>query len=162
MLMSYEDNVVPAVGLEAARKAARARMLKEIKQISEDEPMSAKPNFEKLSNDAAAQGKEGMDALMQSSTLFAKGAENLVKTCMTLAQDSAEKSAEAVKALMSCKTLNELTETQSRLAQDGFDQYMSGITKLSELTVKLATDSFQPLNTQVTKAMKKATDAVAA
>lgn len=81
---------------------------------------------------------------------------------MTLAQDSAEKSAAAVKTLLGCKTLNELTEVQNKLAQESLDGFITSATKLSELSVKVATESFEPLNAQLSKTIKKASEAVAA
>ena len=124
--------------------------------------MTSKPNFEKLTSDAAASSKEHLDALAKSGALLSKGSEELIKTYIGLVQNSAEKSSEAVKSLMACKTLNELTETQNKLAQDSFETFMSGFTKLSELTVKLANTSLEPINTQFTKSMKKASEAAAA
>ena len=59
------------------------------------------------------------------------------------------------KSLMSCKTLNELTETQTRLAQDSFDNFISNAAKLSEMSVKLATEAFEPINSQMSKTMSK-------
>ncbi len=118
--------------------------------------------FEKLNADATAFGQENLDAMIQSSTLFFKGAENLMKTCATLTQESAQKNAEALQTLMSCKTLNELTETQNQLAQDSFDGFIAQATKLSELSLKLAKESLEPINAQVTRTVKRAKDSAAA
>lgn len=160
--MSENKSEIPEVGLKAAKMAARAKQANRNNETTEDTEMTTKANFEKLTSDAAASSKEHMDAFVKCGTLLSKGSEELVKTYIGLVQNSAEKSAEGVKALMACKTLNELTETQNKLAQDGFETYMSGFTKLSEMTVKLANSSFEPLNAQMTKAMKKASDANAA
>jgi len=152
----------PNVGLEAAKRAAKARNSSNINKIMEKTMTNTKPNFEKLGSDAAAQGKEGFDAFVKTSTLLAKGTEDIFKTYIALAQTSAEKSAEGVKALLGCKTIYELTETQNKLAQDSFESYVSNVTNLSELTMKVATDSFEPLNATITKTVKKATESVAA
>lgn len=118
--------------------------------------------FEKLAQDGAALGQDQMDAVMKSSTILTKGLEDIIKTCMEIAQDAGEKSASATKTVLACKTLNELTEVQSKLAQSSFDNFLSNATKLSEMSVKVCTDCFAPINDQVGKAMKKATDSVAA
>ncbi|MDB5491950.1 MAG: phasin family domain protein [Micavibrio sp.] len=165
-MSAQNKSEIPEVGLKAARLAAKAK--KEVSPVhktsetTEDKDMTSKPNFEKLTSDAAASSKEHMDAFVQSGTLLTKGSEELMKTYFGLMQNSAEKSAEAVKALMACKTLNELTETQNKLAQDSFETYMTGVTKLSELTVKLANSSLEPINAQFTKSMKKASEHAAA
>jgi phasin family protein len=85
-----------------------------------------------------------------------------MKTCMGLAQKTAEKNGEAFKTLLSCKTVNEFAAVQNRLAQEGFDDFMTHATRLSELGVKLASDGFAPINDQLGKAIKKAGDAMAA
>lgn len=121
-----------------------------------------KENMEKLSNEAAAIGKESMDAWMKSGSVFMKGYEDMLKTCMGIAQKSVEKNGEAFKTLLACKTVNEYAEVQNRLAQQGFDDFMTGATKISELGIKLASEGFAPINDQVSKAVKKASDAVAA
>jgi phasin family protein len=114
-----------------------------------------KNQFEKLSQDAAAASKEHAEALVKSGNIFAKGFEDFLKTYSALAQGAAERNTQAFKALLGSKTLNEYTETQSRVAQENLDDFLSGVTKLSELTVKIATDTFEPINDQVSKSIKK-------
>jgi phasin family protein len=121
-----------------------------------------KNQFEKLSQDYASCGKEHAEALVKSGNIFAKGFEDFLKTYSALAQGTAERNAQAFKALLGSKTLNEYTETQSRVAQQNLDDFLSGVTKLSELGVKLATETFEPINDQVSKSIKKASDAIAA
>lgn len=122
-----------------------------------------KPNkqFEKLSQDATAMGQEQMDAMMKSTAIFQKGMEEIVKITTQIVQEAGEKNANATKSLMACKTLNELADVQSKLAQSSYDTFLSNATKLSELSVKLCTDSFAPINDQVGKAVKKASSAAA-
>lgn len=114
---------------------------------------------EKIAADATILSKDQMDAFMKSGNLWMKGTEEIVKTYVSMAQGAIEKNSEAVKTLMGCRTLNELTETQAKLAQQSFDDMVTTATKLSELSVKVATESFEPLNTQFSQTMKKATRA---
>lgn len=99
---------------------------------------------------------------MQSGNSFMKGFEDITKACMGLAQSAADKNAEAAKAMFSCKDMNEFTEMQSKLVQENMDDFMSGATKISELSVKIATETFEPINDQINKGIKKATDSLAA
>lgn len=121
-----------------------------------------KTQYDKFANDAASASKESVEAFLKSTNIWVKGTEDLIKTCMSLAQENASKNSEALKTLMGCKTLNELTEVQNKLAQENFDGFMSSATKLSELTVKLTTEALEPINDQVSKSIKKATESVAA
>ncbi len=134
----------------------------DIQKTMENMMNQNKAQYEKLTNEAASTGKEGVEALMKSTNIWMKGTEDLMKTYMSLAQESAAKNSEAIKTLLGCKNLNELTEAQNKLAQQSFDGFMAGATKLSELTVKITTEALEPINDQVSKTMRKATDSVAA
>lgn len=123
---------------------------------------TSKSQYEKLSADAANASRQGVDSFMKSSTTFMKGAEQILKEIAAISQKSAERNTEAFKALLACKTLNELTEAQNKIAQQNFDDIMTASTKISEMSIKLATEAFEPINDQVTKGMKKATEAMAA
>lgn len=123
---------------------------------------TSKNQYEKISSDAANASRQSVEALMKSSNIMMKGCEQLFKACAEIAQESTERNTEAFKNLMACKTLNELTEAQNRMAQENFDEVMTTCTKLSELTIKLCTEVLEPINDQVTKSFKKATESMAA
>ncbi len=117
--------------------------------------------FDKLTQDAAVMGQDQIDALMKSSSILQKGIEEIIKTASQIAQEAGEKNAAATKALFSCKTLNEFADTQSKLAQSSYDTFLTNATKLSELSVKICTDSLAPINDQMGKTIKKASDLAA-
>ncbi len=120
-----------------------------------------KTQFDTYMKDANELSREGMDAFVKSSTLFAKGFEDFFQTSMSLAQGAAEKQTQFMKEAMSAKTLNEFTEVQNKIAQANFDDFMASATKLSELSVKVLSEASEPLNEQMTKSMNKATQAAA-
>lgn len=155
----------PAAGVKTGNGRKTGNKTAEVFQTHNAMEMTMTKNkeqFEKLSNDAAAAGKEGLDALLKSGSVFAKGYEDMFKACFGLAQKTAEKNGEALKTLLTCKTVNEVVELNSRIAQENFDDLMTGVTRLSELSVKLAADGFAPINDQLTKTIRKAGEAMAA
>lgn len=119
-------------------------------------------NYKDQYETATAAMQQNIEACIKTSTTFAKGAEQLIKTVSELAQESTQRNSEAVKSLMATRTLNEFAEAQNKLAQSNFDEAMSAATKLSEMTIKLYTEAFEPLNGQMTKAMKKVSESMAA
>jgi len=119
-------------------------------------------SFDKMGGDAASFGQDGMEAATRSIAVFNREMEGIVKTCIEMTQTYTEKAAEATKTMMGCKTLNELTEAQTKFAQVTFDDFMTGATKISELGVKMFTTALEPVNDQVGRAVKKATDSMAA
>lgn len=115
-----------------------------------------KNQYEKISSEASSSVRESVENISKSSATFAKGAEQILKTITEAAQGSTQRNAEALKALMATRTLNEFAEAQNKLAQQNFDEAMSTITKLSEMTIKLCSEAFEPINGQVTKAVTTA------
>lgn len=121
-----------------------------------------KSQFDKLAQDASEISRENIEAVVKSTTIFAKGFEDILRVSMTLAQGAAERQGKFMKEALSSKTLNEFTEVQNKVAQVNFDEFVNGATKITELSMKIVTESLEPLNAQVNKGIKKATQKVAA
>jgi phasin family protein len=123
------------------------------KIMSSYTPQFDTKQFEKMSSDAAEMSREGFDAVVKSTTLYAKGMEAMMRMGMEMAQSAAEKQAEFAKQAMSSKTMNEFSELQNKMAQTSFDDFMAGATQMSEMTVKTMSEASEPVNEQMTKAM---------
>lgn len=132
------------------------------KPFTEDIMTTAKSQMEKIMEDAGSVNKEGLDTFMKAGNRFMKGMEEIMKLSMTQAQKTAEKNSRTMKDLMACKTVNEFTEAQTKAAQDNFDEFMKSMSKLSELSVKVTSDCFEPVNDQFSKTIKKANENMAA
>jgi phasin family protein len=131
-------------------------------QSMEKTMTKSKSQMDRLAQDAGHMGKEGFEAFIKSSTVFAKGFEEILRAGVALAQDSAERQAQYMKEALSSKTLNEWTEVQNKIAQASFDDFMAGTTKITEMGVKVLTETAEPFNAQMGKAIKKASDSMAA
>lgn len=118
--------------------------------------------FDKILKDTQSFGTQYSDACAKSGEIFMKGMEDMVSTMMSLTKDSAEKQAGFVKQAMSSKTMNEFTEMQGKIAQENFDDFMSGANKMSDIGVKILTQSSEPVSKEVTKAVQKAQKSMAA
>ena len=132
-----------------------------IKSKMEDLMAQSQVNFEQFAQQAAEQGQQGVEAMVKSANIWARGCEDMVKTCMTFAQDASERNTNAFKTLLGCKTLNELTEAQNQIAQQAYDDMVTSATRLSEISTKIATETVQPLSEQINKAIKKVTNIAA-
>lgn len=98
--------------------------------------------------------KKQYDAMVKSSTIFVKGVEALSQNFADFTKTAMEKGAANSKTLLGCKTLNELAEAQSSFAQESFEDLVSQATRLSELSAKITSDAFEPLNDQINETMK--------
>lgn len=118
--------------------------------------------FDAFSKDQGAMVKQSMEAMMKSGKICAERMQEMMNMYMAYAQDASAKQADCMKTLMTCKTMNEMTEAQSKICQSSFDDMMQAMTKFTEMGVKFASEAMEPLNDQIGKAMKKATDNMAA
>ena len=108
-------------------------------------------------DDIATLNKESVEAIMKAGNIWAKGYEDLGKAYFSFAQASAERGAEAAKAMMKAKTLQDVIDVHTDFAKQRFDQMVAEGTKLSELSVKVATDAMQPLQKQFDTAVSTLT-----
>jgi phasin family protein len=122
----------------------------------------SKSQMDKMAQDASAFGREGFEAFMQSSTIFTRGFEEIARTAIALMQGAAERQAKFLNQALSSKTLNEFAEAQNKIAQANLEDMMNAATRLSEMSVKVLSESAEPINEQVGKTMRKATQQAAA
>jgi len=106
--------------------------------------------------------REASDAWTQAGSIWAKGWEEMMKTCVSQAQSTSEKNANIWQSLMGCKTVNEWAEAHNKIAQESFEDAMSVSAQVSEMSVKCIMDAIEPINKQMSTAMKKANETMAA
>jgi phasin family protein len=155
------SSVIPFNPLEGMTKSNFANFNQSLPSFGGIETMETtmnnfKEQMEKMSGGATESARESIESLTKSGATFTKGAEQMMKTITSVVQESSQRNAEAIKAMMACKTLNELTEAQNKMAQQNFEDMMSTMTKMSEMTIKLCKEAMEPMNAQMTKAMNGA------
>ncbi len=104
--------------------------------------------------DFATFQNEAFAALVRSGEILAKGAEALSKEYFTFAQHAAEANSEAAKALLAAKSVNEFVQLQSDFLRVSLDKSVDEGSKLSEMSFKIATEAFEPLQKQMTAAVE--------
>ncbi len=103
--------------------------------------------------EVAELNKQGVEAFMMAGNIWAKGYEDLGKAYFSFAQDTAERGAEVAKEIMKAKTVQDVISVQTDFAKKRFDQVVADSTKMSELSVKVATETMQPLQKQFDSAV---------
>ena len=104
----------------------------------------------------AALQKDAFDALVRSSEILARGAEALGKEYFAFAQDTATANSEAAKALLAARSLQEVADLQSRIVRTNIDKSVDESGKLSEMSLKIASEAFEPLQKQISVAVEAA------
>lgn len=107
-----------------------------------------KAGFEKVAKNYdrfLGYGKDTIDAYTKSATAATKGAESLQSELYSYSKRSVDESISTVKALLSTKSVHEVLELQTSFAKTAFDAYVTEVTKVSEILLSTAKESFEPL-----------------
>ena len=110
------------------------------------------PGFDKSTMEAVQQGaertvdmsKDNMEAWMQSMNATAKGLEKLSGENLEFAKHTMD---ESIKA---SKTMQEFITLQTDFTRSMFDQFVNQATKINDMTMSMAKDSYAPINDRVT------------
>lgn len=113
------------------------------------------PNLYKGFEDVQQSSKDNVEAVVKSSQIFAKAAEELNKAISTFAQSSLELNVQAGQALLGAKSLQDLVEVQQELARSSFDHFIAGSSKISDMAVKVTNEAFEPIQTRVNSTIEK-------
>ena len=105
--------------------------------------------------------KDTVDAFVKSSTIVAKGVQDLSKSIVTLAQESIEESMTAGKAFIGAKTFKEVVDLSSALAKANFDKLVVESNRLGQLSAKLAEEALVPISKRVGAVVEKLTKTAA-
>jgi phasin family protein len=99
--------------------------------------------------------KGNVEALVESSKIFAAGVQDLSKTYVEEAKTAYETVTADVKEFAAVKSPTELFQLQGKIARRNFDALVAAGTKNTDAFVKLATDAFAPITGRVTLAADK-------
>ncbi len=137
---------------EGLVKAGQEQTVKQFEQTTS----AAKEQFEKATaqllksyEDIQAAGKANVEALVESSSIAAKGAEDLSREVVAYSQSVLDKSITTGKALLTAKSLQEVVELQNSYFKSSFDSLVAEATRIQELSVKVTNEALAPLSTRV-------------
>ena len=105
--------------------------------------------------DLASANQETLDAMVKAGSVMARGMESFSKELMTFAQASAEANAAVATRMFGVKSLQEAIDLQNAHARDSFDKAVAETGKLTEMSVKVANEAFEPLQARVNVAVEK-------
>jgi phasin family protein len=106
--------------------------------------------------------KDNVEAVVASSTIVAKGYETIGREVMSFTQSAIETNIAATKAIFGAKTLRELVDLQADFARSQFDNALAESAKLTEMSVRVANDAIEPLQSRVNVTVEKLLKPVAA
>lgn len=156
------DKIIAATkAMEDAVSQAKQN-LEGLVKAQQEQVEKASAQILKSYDEIATLAKDNVDALVQSGTIVAKGAEEAGKQVAAFGQASVEKNVATGKALFAVKTLNELVELQNAYVKQSMDALLAEGVKLQELSVKIANEALAPINAQVNATVEKLSKPIAA
>ena len=99
--------------------------------------------------------KGNVEALVESSKIFAAGAQSLSKTYVEDAKAAYETATADAKEFAAIKSPTELFQLQSKIARRNFDAFVAASSKNTEAFLKLSNEAFAPLSGRVEAATEK-------
>ncbi len=155
-------------GQETVESVVKASSEAATKQVEQAVAMTQE-QAEKTSNamfkgyDEISQiNKQNFDAMVQSSSIFAKGCESITKEFFSYSQNALEMSFKGTKAMLGATSIKDVVDLQSEIARKSFDTAMAESAKLTEMSVEVTNKAFKPLQDQVNVAVGKITKPLAA
>jgi phasin family protein len=103
----------------------------------------------KTYDDLNALNKDNLDAVMTSGTIVAKGYEAIGREVMAFAQSAMEANVAATKAMFGAKDPKEAFDLQAEYARNSMDKALAESAKLSEMSMSLAKEAFEPIQTRM-------------
>jgi phasin family protein len=124
-------------------------------ETTQDQFAKAAETQFKAADEVAAFGKSNVEAFIQAGTIFFHGFEQIARTMVSLTQAQVEANMTTAKALISAKTLTELTDLQNAYSKSTFDHVVSEATQLSELAIKITNEAIEPISARVTATIEQ-------
>ena len=151
--------------METVMKAGNQAATKGYEQviaIAQEQVEKASETIFKRYDEAASLGQENVDACVLSGTVFAQGVELMGKELVSFAQSAVEANVATTKALFGATTLRELIDLQTEFQRSRFDSLIAESAKLTELSMALANDAFEPIQVRLNANVEKMLKPIAA
>ena len=123
-----------------------------------DAQSKAKAAFDKsaaLATEATEFAKGNVEAVVESTKVYAAGVQDLGKTYAEEAKSAFETLTGDIKELAAVKSPAELFQLQAKLARRNFDALVAYSSKNTDAVSKLATEAFAPISGRISLAAEK-------
>lgn len=119
-----------------------------VETLVDDAQKAATQGYEKLTKgfeDFAAFNQDNVDALVKSSGIAVKAAEDLNAEWMSFSKKSMQEGVAAAKEMTTVKSIPELVEKQADLAKASFDAFAKQSARFNEMYLAATKDVYAPL-----------------
>ena len=139
----------------------------------------ATAGFEKLISEATVRGEEAakrsrkaaeeladitranVDAIVEAGRIATNGAQSISQRVISKSRDNVELAANTVRSMAEAKTPADLLQLQAEFVRGYFDRIVEESSSLTESMVKLAGETFQPIQNRATQNVERINDIIA-
>jgi phasin family protein len=142
----------PKSATPAAKPAKAKAKAKAVKRAAPVKAPNAKPAAATplaAFDDFTAAGGDAIEAYLTCSKIAAEGVESLGKEVVGFAQASVEAQFAYAKTMMDAKTFQDAFEAHSDYTAKNIDHLTAQATKLTQMSVKLASEIMEPIQARV-------------
>jgi phasin family protein len=101
-------------------------------------------------NELNAHSRKNLEAVIASATASAKGAEALSAQAMAFSKALFDTQVNAAKSLAGAKSVQEIVDLQTSIANTALETYKAEVGKMSETVSASVKESIKPINERVT------------
>lgn len=109
-------------------------------------------------DDVVSFNQNNIDAFVASSTVFAKGFEQITKQYVAFASESFEDAVEASKKIATAKTVNEAVDLQTKIAKNSWEKVVAEGQKISDISTGIFKEASAPISDRVQATVDVAND----
>ncbi len=127
----------------------------QVEDFTAEAKRSMEEGVERMSKgfeDVTQFGQDNVEAMVASSKVMAKAAEEMNAEVIAFSKKSYEDSMAAAKEIASARTVSEYFEKQTAFAKTSFETFVAEATKLNEMYSQAAKEAFAPINARFTAA----------
>ena len=102
-----------------------------------------------------AVSKKNVEAMVESATAAARGAEAISAQSLAFSKKSWEDGVNAAQALAGARSIQEVIELQTAFAKTSMETYLAEVTKMTDVMSASVKDTFKPINERVTATVER-------
>ena len=137
-----------------ATSDAQQQMLQVMGKEGAEQFAKSADNASRSMHELFSISKDGLDACVTSGSVAVSASKQMGAELFNYANRSFSQNVELSKELLSCRTLNDMFDLQSKLMKTNLDAFFNESVKMSELMFECATKASEPLNESVSKSAK--------